>query len=176
VVGLGYDYSGESDFKGIGEGISGRYTSGLRVFFNPTRAPREGPYLLVTLNCGVSRLPVGGSLKIDYYTSLSPEMQTYECVFNDPVRGVGAELYVRIKDFPEMTKKFPILSWHADLRDCDGSLVSSNQSFAWAMPEETPPQFSTKQRKTTRSKKSAQGVENETSKTTDDEIVLEKAR
>jgi hypothetical protein len=148
VVELCYSYRGESDFKGINEGISGRYNPGTRVYLNPDNAPRVGPYLLVTFNCGVRRLPIGGSLRIDYYTNLSPEIQTHECLFSGPIRGVVAELYVRLKHCAWGSKKIYILGWHAELRDNEGTLISSAQSFAWAMPNEIPARFSANQRKT----------------------------
>lgn len=121
-------YRTEDSFKGFFEALNGQERSGGRIFVRSNKDCRGGIYFVLDFNLALQCLPKESVCVIEYITTDSPHVQTFQ--WNLPAfKGVWRnEMYLGITG---EQLDFQLVSWHVYIRDLQGRIITELKSFAW---------------------------------------------
>ena len=128
-------YLPDASFKGILEAIDGKESKATRVYLRSDNAVREGFYFIISLDGAVGRIKNGTIFTLQYVTTTNNHVKEHSWTFcekhNSPLSDFYAGLTGADNTISPNTK---LLAWRCFLKNPDGSIISSKQSYAWQMP------------------------------------------
>jgi hypothetical protein len=125
-------YMETEQFKRIGEYMTGKEYLGDRVILRSDTTERAGYYFTLVLDEDVRDLPIGTVIVGQFYTKVSPELQTHE--FELPSKRASTdEIFIGLtgKDWPE--KGGVPAAWKFEIKDANGNILGQKQSYLWSL-------------------------------------------
>jgi hypothetical protein len=128
----------DSDFKRISEYFTGEENHGGDVILYSDSSDRRGLYFMVAID-RLDKLPAGAVAVLEYVSAEKADPKKQFFVL-PPMPSVGLFRELRLgvtgKDWPVANPK--VVAWKISLRDKKtGALLTSAQSFLWALPEKS---------------------------------------
>jgi len=125
-------YIPEENFKRIGEYLSGAENKGNRIILRSDPKARDGFYFTLILDEKVRDLPRGSVITGEFYTPVSPDLQTHEFPLPNKLPKTK-EVFVGLTgaDWPE-PGGVPA-AWRFTIKDANGDILARKHSYLWSM-------------------------------------------
>lgn len=124
----------ERELVTIGEYLTGRESSGARVFMRSQDGFREGLYFVLELGRSSGLKLDGAEIEVRYLEPDSVDFETQ--VFTvPPLAHPPGALFCGLTGADWRRTDAPPLAWKVTLRAPDGSLIDEWESFLWEMPD-----------------------------------------
>jgi hypothetical protein len=127
-------YRTAETFSRVSEYFTGRENTGGQTYLRSQPAQREGYYFLLRVKNGSDAL-TSASLELNLITARSPEPVTYRYPVAVPAGQHVFQVGLTGSDWPN-PEETPV-AWQLVIRDAEGAVLVSDQSFLWSKPDRT---------------------------------------
>jgi len=134
IAHVDHKYMEEADFHRVSEYFTDVENTSGRIIARTDPAQRSGYYFIVSLDWHPSTtLPAGTRAELDYIREDNTEAKHAQFTFAQDA-GTWHEILLGLTgaDWPEKNAK--LVAWKVTLKDAQGGVLASHQSFLWGLP------------------------------------------
>ena len=125
-------YIETENFKRISEYMTGKENPGRRVIVRTQPGQRDGFYFVLILNRNVRKLPPDAYITGEFYTSKSPDIQSYR--FELPsILPNTREVFIGLTGDDWLQKDVLPSAWRFTIRNSREEIIAQKQSFLWSL-------------------------------------------